>query len=863
MTISTEGTTARYNIQETEAKWQKLWEESGVFKTPDHDNRPKTYVLEMFPYPSGRLHIGHGRNYVMGDVVARYRRACGMNVLRPMGWDAFGLPAENAALDNKKHPATWTLSNIADMRKQMKSFGLAIDWDREVTTCQPDYYKHQQKIFLDFYKKGIVYRKESIVNWDPVEQTVLANEQVEDGKGWRSGAPVERRVLNQWFFKITSYADELLDGLKTLDHWPERVRLMQENWIGKSSGAEFTFDVVGSDDKITVYSTRPDTLFGASFVALAVDHPLAKKLGGTRTGFEDFVKKCQALGTSTATIEAAEKMGFDTGASVRHPFMPEKTLPIYLANFILMDYGTGAIFGCPAHDARDLEFAHKYNLSVTPVVLPPDTDLASFTIKDAPYVGPGAMINSDFLNGLNVEEAKKAAIQRLVQMNRGQAKTQYRLRDWGVSRQRYWGCPIPMVHCPSCGIVPVPEGQLPVELPMDVNFDRPGNPLDHHPTWKQTTCPKCGGSATRETDTMDTFVDSSWYFARYTDAHNKDAAFDKKAANYWMPVDQYIGGIEHAVMHLLYARFFTRALRDCGYLNIDEPFRALFTQGMLTHMSYKDVNGKWVNPMDIQFGENGAMTLADGTAVKAVRTEKMSKSKKNVISPEDIMNSHGVDAARLFVMSDSPPERDVEWTAEGIEGTWRFVNKLYRIASDRAAEMNHGLTERPHFFSDAAMALRSRAHQTLDGVANDIDNFRMNKAVARLRELANAIDEFSPQDAEDKWALDEAFTFLIQGLNPVIPHVTEEVWALRGNKTWLAQTSWPKIDEKLLVNNTVTIAVQVNGKVRATITLPADLDSKGTEDAALKDEAVQHALTGKTVKKVIVVPGRIVNVVVG
>lgn len=851
---------ARYNIQETEKKWRQAWADRDIFRADAHSRKRKSYVLEMFPYPSGRLHIGHGRNYVMGDVVARYRRACGFNVLRPFGWDAFGLPAENAAFENKKHPADWTYANIAVMREQMKLLGLAIDWSREIATCHPGYYKHQQKMFLDFLKHGLAYRKESIVNWDPVENTVLANEQVVDGKGWRSGAPVERRTLNQWFLKITAYADELLNDLKTLDRWPEKVRVMQENWIGKSVGAEFSFTLTNGSGKIDVYTTRPDTLFGASFVALAADHPLAKKLAGHKPGFDDFVKKCQSLGTSAASIEQAEKLGFDTGTTVDHPFVAGKTLPVYLANFILMEYGTGAIFGCPAHDQRDHEFARKYHLPITQVVASEQT----IDIQKEPYVGDGALINSDFLDGLDTVTAKAAAIQKLETLGIGKGKTQFRLRDWGISRQRFWGAPIPIIHCPTCGIVPVPDDQLPVELPMDVTFDQPGNPLDHHPTWKHCACPKCGGKATRETDTFDTFIDSSWYFARYTDARNEEIAFDKKAANYWLPVDQYIGGIEHAVLHLLYSRFWTKAMRDCGYWDISEPFAGLFTQGMVTHMSYKDANGKWVNPADIETLEDGTHRLQNGNApVTPQRIEKMSKSKKNVVSPEDIMGGYGVDAARLFLMSDSPPDRDVEWTTSGLEGAWRFVSRLYRMHLDRRADLDHGLSGKPSFFSTEAQKLRGLSHQTLHAVGRDIDAFHMNKGIARLRELTNAIDGFTPQDAEDRWALREAFEFLVQGLNPMIPHVTEEIWQGLGHTTWLAETSWPEIDKNLLINDTVTIAVQINGKLKATIQLPAGLDQGATEHAALNDDQIKRALNGKTVRKVIVVPDRIVNVVAG
>lgn len=852
----------RYNIQDTEAKWRERWLSSKCFAADNASSKPKSYVLEMFPYPSGRLHIGHGRNYTMGDVVARYRRACGYNVLRPFGWDAFGLPAENAAFDNKMHPADWTYANISVMRGQMQNLGLAIDWDREIATCHPGYYKHQQKMFLDFLKCGIAYRKESIVNWDPVENTVLANEQVVDGKGWRSGAMVERRTLNQWFLKITDYAEELLNDIKTLDHWPDRVRVMQENWIGRSEGVEFFFKMKGpglpDNAKLNVYTTRADTIMGTSFAVIAPEHPYAEILGRVDSGAKAFIDECKTLGTSEEAIERAEKKGFKTPFTVTHPFTGED-MPVYIGNFVIYAYGTGAIKSAPAHDERDFAFATKYGLPIRPVITGPGV------VEGKPYAAKGMVMNSGSeFDGLSSDAAITKIIDKMEAMGIGKRRINYRLRDWGVSRQRFWGCPIPVIHCATCGIVPVPENQLPVELPMDVTFEKTGNPLDHHPTWKHTTCPTCNAAAIRETDTFDTFIDSSWYFARYTDPRNETEAFSKEDGDYWLPVDQYIGGIEHAVLHLLYSRFWTKALRDCGYWTISEPFKGLFTQGMVTHMSYKDANGKWVPVNDIEKTDTeGFKQISTGGAVMPQRLEKMSKSKKNVISPEDVMVGYGVDAARLFLMSDSPPDRDVEWTEAGLEGAWRFVNRLHRLVTERAPEFNHGLTGTPNFFSDAAQKLRATAHQTLDAVGRDIDAFHMNKSIARLRELANAIDGFVPQDAEDKWALREAVTFLIQGLNPMIPHVTEEVWEAMGHKDWLVHTAWPKIDEKLLVNDTVTIAVQINGKVRATIQLPADLDQKGTEAAALENTNVQRALTGQTIKKVIVVPGRIVNVVAG
>lgn len=845
---------SRYNIKETETKWQKRWTDNKSFEVTEDASKPKYYVLAMLPYPSGRIHIGHVRNYTLSDVVARYRKAQGYNVVNPMGWDAMGLPAENAAMERNVHPSDWTYSNIAQMKAQMLSMGLAIDWSREIATCHPEYYKHQQKMFLDLYKNDLVYRKESMVNWDPIDNTVLANEQVVDGKGWRTGAPVERRKLNQWFFRITKYADKLLDGIKTLDRWPEKVRLMQDNWIGKSQGAQFKFDLTTAKGEIEVYTTRPDTLFGASFVGLAFDHPLAKELAGDKDGFEAFVKQCQATGTSEAAIEQAEKIGFETGHKVAHPFIKGKELPVYLANFILMDYGTGAIFGCPAHDERDFEFASKYNLSILPVVEVPEGETL-------PYTGAGKIVNSDFLNGKDIDSAKETAIAELEKQSRGTGVTKYRLRDWGAVRQRYWGCPVPFIHCETCGVVPVPESQLPVELPHDINYDAPGNPLVRHPTWKHTTCPQCNGKATRETDTMDTFVDSSWYYLRYLDARNKNEAFSKKATDYWGAVDQYIGGVEHAVLHLLYSRFWTRALRDCGYaVPADEPFTGLFTQGMVNHRAWKDDTGRWYLPSEVSTEGGAPVEIATGKALIDVGVIKMSKSKKNTIDPQDIIDTYGADSARLFILSDSPPERDIEWSTAGIEGAWKYVNKLHRIISDATNDLQN-TGEKPSSFSDNATKLRRETHKAIDGVGRGIEAFHMNKAVAILRELSNTISSFKAADNADKWALREAIETFVQMINPMMPHLAEELWEELDHKTPLTQTPWPKADPALLENDTVTLAVQVNGKMRATITLPASADQKTAETEALAQESVKAAIEGKSVKKIIVVPGRIVNVV--
>jgi leucyl-tRNA synthetase len=850
----------RYNVKETEAKWQRLWDERGCFVAREDESRPKYYVLEMFPYPSGRIHMGHVRNYTLGDVVARYKRARGFNVLHPMGWDAFGLPAENAAIQNGVHPAKWTRENIAAMRTQLKSMGLSYDWSRELATCEPEYYRHEQRMFLDFLKAGLVYRKESWVNWDPVENTVLANEQVIDGRGWRSGALVEKRLLSQWFLKITDYAQDLLDSLQTLDRWPERVRLMQENWIGRSEGMRLDFDLAGRADRLEIYTTRPDTLFGAAFVAIAANHPLAAECAAGNPRLAAFIAECNRLGTSEAAIETADKQGLDTGLKAVHPLVPGATLPVYVANFVLMDYGSGAIFGCPAHDQRDLDFARKYGLPVTPVVLPPGADALTFAVGDEAYGGDGTLFNSGFLDGLPVDEAKARVALRIEAEGRGNRTVNYRLRDWGVSRQRYWGCPIPVIHCPSCGIVPVPAADLPVRLPEDVTFDKPGNPLDHHPTWKHVACPTCGQPARRETDTFDTFFESSWYFARFTSPNRDDVAFDRKAAGYWMPVDQYIGGIEHAVLHLLYSRFFTRALKDCGYLDVKEPFAGLLTQGMICHETYKSAEGQWLYPTEVAKQEGGALVHVDtGAPVFAGRSEKMSKSKKNVVDPAGIIDGYGADTARLFMLSDSPPERDLDWTEAGIDGAWRYVNRLWRMVV--AAELPAIGTPLPELGPEALKARRA-VHKAVALVGEDLERFHFNKAVARIREMTNALAELPAGSAGAGWVLREGLEAAARLIGPMMPHLAEEMWMELGHATLLAETPWPEAEAALLVEDSVTVAVQVNGKLRATIELPKDAANDVAEQTALAQPAVISAMSGKPARKVVVVPNRIVNVVV-
>ena len=838
----------RYNIKITESKWRDQWAAADCFAVTEDASKPKYYVLEMFPYPSGRIHVGHVRNYTLGDVVARYKSAKGFNVMHPMGWDAFGLPAENAAIERGEHPAKWTHENIAGMKEQLKSMGLSIDWSREFATCDPEYYAHEQRMFLQFLDKGIAYRKESVVNWDPVDNTVLANEQVIDGKGWRTNAPVERRKLNQWFLKITDYAEELLGDLKDLERWPEKVRIMQENWIGKSVGLQFTWDVIDSDKKIEVYTTRPDTLFGASFMALAPDHPMTKQLCDGKDGFDEFIAACQAQGTSEAAIEKAEKIGFDTGFKATHPLLGRE-VPVYIANFILMDYGTGAIFGVPAHDQRDFDFATKYGLDILPVISSDNEELTEA------YTGDGALINSQWLDGMSITDAKAEVIKRCEDNKTGFGTTQYRLRDWGISRQRYWGCPIPIIYCDDCGAVPVPDDQLPVTLPEDVSFDKPGNPLVHHATWKDCTCPSCGKDATRETDTFDTFFESSWYQFRYCDSQNTSLPVDKDKAAYWMPenggVDQYIGGVEHAVLHLLYARFFTKAMKTCGFVDCKEPFSGLFTQGMVTHETYTDENGKWMFPYDYE-------ALEDKSKATVGPSIKMSKSKKNVIDPEEILGTYGADAARMFILSDSPPERDLEWTESGIEGAWRFVNKVHTAIND----MNLQKGDDAHF-NDNAKDLRQLTHKTLKNVGKAIEDFAMNKAVAFLREFYNGFTSFKADDAGDHFALNEAVESFIIMINPIMPHLAEELWATLGHTEMLVNTPWPDYDEALLVSDTVTIGVQVNGKMRVTITLPADANEDMAKETAMAEEKVQRAIDGKTLRKFIYVPGKIVNVVVG
>ena len=857
-------TDTRFDPSQADGRWQRAWEEAGTFTADSDSDKPKSYILEMFPYPSGRIHMGHVRNYTMGDVLARYKKMRGHEVLHPMGWDAFGMPAENAAMEKKVHPGSWTRSNIEAMKSQLKRIGFALDWTREFATCDPEYYGHEQALFIDMYEAGLVYRRQSEVNWDPVDMTVLANEQVIDGKGWRSGAEVEKRKLDQWFLKITDFAEDLLEGLDELKDWPDKVRLMQENWIGKSSGLEFSFDL-SSGETLPVYTTRPDTIFGASFVAVAADHPVAQALAGDAE-VAAFIEECKKGGTTAAELETAEKLGFRTQITAKHPFTGE-AMPLFIANFVLMDYGTGAVMGVPGHDQRDFEFATKYDLQITRVVA---SDLSQ---ADAPMAGEaepgdGVIVNSDFLDGMSVEDAKAEVIARAEQGGWGKGTTVWRLRDWGVSRQRYWGTPIPFIHCDKCGVVPVPKDQLPVVLPDDIDFETPGNPLVRHPTWKHVDCPKCGGKAERETDTLDTFADSSWYFLRF--ASQPDAVpFDAKEVAAWLPVDQYIGGIEHAILHLLYARFWTRALAHIGKLDVKEPFAALFTQGMVTHEVYTvtraptkeeiDVFGwtdeaahqsvtQYLSPSEIEKrGESAYWIAPDGGEVEVAigRVVKMSKSKKNVVDPDNIINQYGADAVRWFMLSDSPSERDLPWSEAGIEGCWRFVQRLWRLFDSFDASATG--EDKP---------LARKAHQTIVAVAEDIEALSFNKAVARIYELTGAAEKAEPSESRNF-----AIRMILHLVGPMMPHLAEEAWSTMGEQGLIADSAWPEHDPAMLIEDEVTIAVQHKGKLRDTLSAPKGAPKEDLEALALASEKVQRSIDGAEIRKVIVVPDRLVNIV--
>ena len=869
----------RYNARETEPYWQRQWDEKAIFAAKNNNPRPKYYVLEMFPYPSGRIHIGHVRNYTLGDVLARFMRAKGFNVLHPMGWDAFGLPAENAAIERKVAPKAWTYDNIAAMKKQLRSIGLSLDWSREFATCDPSYYKHQQKMFNDFLRAGLAEREKRKVNWDPVDMTVLANEQVIDGRGWRSGAVVEQREMNQWVFKITKYSQELLDALDTLDRWPDKVRLMQRNWIGRSEGLliRFALDAAttpAGETELKIFTTRPDTLFGAKFMAISADHPLAQAAATKNPKLAEFIAEIKRIGTAQEVIDTAEKQGFDTGIRAVHPFDPNWKLPVYVANFVLMEYGTGAIFGCPAHDQRDLDFVNKYALGNTPVVCPEGQDPKSFIITDTAYDGDGRMINSRFLDGMTIEQAKEEVAKRLETELRGNApvgerQVNFRLRDWGISRQRYWGCPIPVIHCPKCDVVPVPDKDLPVVLPEDVTFDRPGNALDHHPTWKHVNCPQCGAKALRETDTMDTFVDLSWYFARFTDPWNENSPTTPEVANRLMPVDQYIGGVEHAILHLLYSRFFTRAMMATGHIDMKEPFAGMFTQGMVVHETYQKADGAYVTPAEVKVESAGsdrrATLLSTGEQVAIGAIEKMSKSKKNTVDPDDIIATYGADVARWFMLSDSPPDRDVIWSDERVQGASRFVQRLWRLIHEAAEISAIAPAMKPAAFGADALALRKATHGALDKVSTGIERLHFNVCLAYIREFSNALGDVlarAGQPAPDlTWAVREAAVILVQLFAPMMPHLAEACWGVLGQPGLVSEANWPKIERDLLVEETVTLVVQVNGKKRGEVTVARTAQNPEIEAAVLALDAVKQTLGDKPVRKIIVVPMRIVNVV--
>ena len=866
----------KYNPQAIETKWQKIWETDQTFRVTEDDPRPKFYLLVMFPYPSGRIHVGHVRNYTIGDLIARFQRLRGYNVLHPMGWDAFGMPAENAAMKQGSHPAAWTYENIETMRRELKSMGLSYDWQRELATCDPDYAHWEQTLFLKLHEKGLVYRKHAQVNWDPVDQTVLANEQVIDGKGWRSGATVERKELSQWFLKITAYADELLEGISHLSGWPETVRSMQTHWIGKSHGVEFAFAIEGTDERLPVYTTRPDTVMGITFCSVAAEHPLAKRIAQTNPAAEQFIRACQSSGTSEEAMERTEKKGFDSGLRAIHPFTGE-LVPIFIANFVLMSYGTGAVMAVPGHDQRDFEFAKAYDLPIRIVIQPEGTPLDVNTLEAA-YTGPGVLCHSGPFDGLDNETAAQAIAEAFEQQGLGKATINHRLRDWGISRQRYWGNPIPMVHCPHCGVVPIPEAHLPVPLPNDVTLTGIGNPLDRHPTWKQTACPTCGKPAQRETDTMDTFMESSWYFLRYC---CPDAAepLDPQRVNHWMPVDQYVGGIEHAVLHLLYARFFHKAMRDCGLVACDEPFTRLLTQGMVRKDTLRCPEHGWRYPEEVTQQEDGLRCLTCDAPIEVGRNEKMSKSKHNVVDPNALIQHYGADTARLFMLFAAPPEQDLEWNDSGVDGSWRFLNRLWRLIHDITALLQTVSRDRRAASTmpkDAKLAaLRTQTHETIEKVTHDLQRFHFNTGISAVMALVNAANAWlatatnATQTHEACAVLQELAESVIILLNPYVPHITETLWqVLRGEEgvpdagDMLCHQRWPQADPEALKRQQITLVVQINGKLRARLTFDADASQSSIEKAALADPKIQPYLVNRTIKKTILVPGRLLNVVV-
>jgi leucyl-tRNA synthetase len=848
----------KFNHNVVEKKWRSYWDNHKVFKTSEDRTKKKFYCLEMFPYPSGKIHMGHVRNYTLGDVIANFKRLNGFNVLHPMGWDSFGMPAENAAIQNKLHPKEWTLNNIETMKSQLKLLGFSIDWDREISTCDKSYYKHQQKFFIDLFKKGLVYKKESSVNWDPVDNTVLANEQVIDGKGWRSGADVIQKKLSQWFFKITTFADELNNSLETLNEWPEKVKLMQKNWIGKSVGCEIQFSLSDSSNKeeLKIFTTRPDTIFGASFIALAIDHPLSKKYEKS-TEFNDFKEQCYKIGNTDEAIAKTDKYGFKTDYQADHPFIKNKKIPVYFANFVLMEYGTGAIFGCPAHDQRDLDFARKYNLDVVPVILPPDQDEKSYEIKNEAFIENGTLINSDFLNGMTVEQAKNTVIKKFEDIKKGVGKTTFRLRDWGISRQRYWGCPIPILYREDGSVVPVREQDLPIELPEDINFDKPGNPLEHHPTWKFTTCPETGQKAIRETDTLDTFVDSSWYFLRFCSSDNNKVGYTTEDAKYWMPVDQYIGGVEHAILHLLYSRFFSRAISLDTDFVVTEPFTGLFTQGMVCHKTFKTEDGQWVYPEDVIEENNQAIEKLTKKKVIIGPSESMSKSKKNVIDPQSVIEMYGADAVRWFVLSDSPPERDIQWSDEGISGSYKFIQKIWNISEKiNSIQENNSLT------NEIKNDLDKFINKLIKEVTYNIDHFHFNVAVAKFYEFINSLSKILSENESNKEYYQNIFKQFLILIYPFLPHLASECWEKITQQQNLHMQSWPTFDESLLKVEEINLVIQINGKKRAILQVKPDIEEKTLFNMSLDLDNVKKFVENKKIVKKIYVKNKLINFVI-
>ena len=858
----------RFNPREVDSKWQKIWNEKKYFLAQINKNKPKYYILEMFPYPSGKIHMGHVRNYTLGDVVARFKRAQSFNVLHPMGWDAFGLPAENAAIENNTSPAEWTYKNIEEMKRQLMLMGLSIDWSREVTTCNKSYYKHQQQLFKNLYDKELVYKKESLVNWDPIENSVLANEQVIDGKGWRSGAEVERKTLSQWFFKITNFADSLLSGLKELPKGPDKVKSMQENWIGKSVGCEMNLNIVDEnhntiDDLLNIYTTRPDTIFGATFCAISPGHPLAKRLAETDEKVKSFIKKHQSQNFTEESIGKAEKEGLQIKYSIQHPLIKNKFLPLYTANFVLMDYGSGAIYGCPAHDQRDLDFANKYNIEIIPVIRPQNSSIDNFSITTDAYTGDGEIFNSEFLDRLSIPEAQEKVIDILSDKKIGFKKINFRLRDWGISRQRYWGCPIPIIYREDGKVICLSDEHLPIELPEDIDLSAAGNPLENHPTWKYTTCPYTGMKATRETDTLDTFVDSAWYFMRFCSADNKDVPFKDEDIEYWMPVDQYVGGVEHAILHLLYSRFFTKALNQSEKINFKEPFDGLFTQGMVCHETYRLKSGEWVFPEDVVEKDGLLTKQVTGEEIIKGPVESMSKSKKNVVDPESIIKEYGADTARWFMLSDSPPERDINWSISGINGAWRFTQKFWRVVNGCKDIFGINLASKPKIIDSLSIEFRKNVHKYLKSITHSIDIFQMNVAVAKIHELTTLISNFTVNNIEGEWSKKEALTILLRVTEPMMPHIVEECWNLIGNDKSIIETPWPIYDESLILEDKVKIIVQVNGKKRGELNLAIDSKELIVFNEALKLINVKKIIdTNNKIIKKIFIPNKIINIVV-